>query len=58
MLSVQGKGILFHNAYIHASREERNKLNKKPRYRQSAIIFTATGIIFLLNAVEMIVRSG
>ncbi|PKM93110.1 MAG: hypothetical protein CVU84_17525 [Firmicutes bacterium HGW-Firmicutes-1] len=52
------KGILFNNAYLYASKEERNKMNKKPHYRQSAIVFVVIGIIFLLNAIEMIIRSG
>ncbi len=52
------KGILFNNAYLYASKEERATMNKKPHYRQSAIVFTSIGFIFLLNAVELLVRSG
>ena len=52
------KGILFNNAYFYASKEERATMNKKPHYRQSAIVFTSIGMIFLLNAVELLVRSG
>ncbi len=52
------KGILFNNAYLYASKEERATMNKKPHYRQSAIVFASIGFIFLLNAVELIVRSG
>ncbi|HSN66062.1 MAG TPA: DUF3784 domain-containing protein [Fusibacter sp.] len=52
------KGILFNNAYLYASKEERATMNKKPHYRQSAIVFASIGFIFLLNAVELLVRSG
>jgi len=52
------KGILFNNAYLYASKVERATMNKKPHYRQSAIVFASIGLIFLLNAVELIVRSG
>ena len=52
------KGILFNNAYLYASKEERATMNKKPHYRQSAIVFASIGFIFLLNAVELIFRSG
>lgn len=52
------KGILFNNAYLYASKEERATMNKKPHYRQSAIVFASIGFIFLLNAVELLIRSG
>ena len=44
------KGFLINNAYIYASKEEREKMNKKPYYRQSGIVFMFLGIISLLNA--------
>lgn len=40
------KGILLNNAYIYATKEERRTMNKKPYYRQSAIVFFQIGIIF------------
>ena len=52
------KGFLFNNAYIYASKEEREKMNKKPYYRQSAIAFVILGIIFLLNAINIIILSN
>ena len=44
--------LLFNNAYIWASKEERrkmneNKENKKPHYRQSGVTFLFLGIGFL-----------
>ena len=44
------KGFLFNNAYLYASKEERRRINKKPHYRQSAIVFSSFGIIFLVIA--------
>lgn len=52
------KGVLINNAYIYATKDERRKMNKKPHYRQSAIVFAFIGVIFLLNAIEMLIRSG
>lgn len=49
--SFREKGFLFNNAYIYASRQEREKMDKKPHYKQSAVVFLLIGIIFLLNAV-------
>lgn len=52
-LQFKGKGILFNNAYFYASKKERETMNKKPHYRQSAIILLLIGILFLLLAVEI-----
>lgn len=54
----QNKGFLFNNAYLYASKEEREKMNKAPHYRQSGICFVLIGIIFLVNAIEMIIKTG
>ena len=51
-------GYLFNNAYIYASKQKREKMNKKPYYRQSGIVFIMIGIIFLINAVEMVIDTG
>ena len=48
------KGFLFNNAWIYASEEERRTMDKKPHYRQSAIIFLLLGMVFLFNAVAVI----
>lgn len=48
------KGFLFNNAYLYASKEEREKMDKKPYYRQSAIAFLMIGIIFVINAIGAI----
>lgn len=52
------KGFLFNNAYLFASKEEREEMDKKSHYRQSAVIFLLIGIIFLLNTVQMIFNIG
>ncbi|MDE6852420.1 MAG: DUF3784 domain-containing protein [Lachnospiraceae bacterium] len=51
---LREKGLLLNNAYLFASREERQKLNKKPYYRQSGITFCLIGTLFLLDAVHII----
>ena len=50
--SFREKGFLFNNAYLYASKEKRATMDKKPHYRQSAIVFLLIGIIFLLNAIS------
>ena len=54
--SFIGKGFLFNNAYIYASKEEREKMDKKPHYKQSAIVFLLIGLIFSLNALAALLK--
>ena len=56
--SFMEKGFLFNNAYIYASKQEREKMNKKPYYRQSAIVFLLLGLIFLLNALAVLLEAN
>lgn len=52
------KGFLFHNAYIYASKKERETMNKKPYYRQTAIIFFLIGIVFLSLGFAILLDAG
>ena len=51
------KGFLLNNAYIYASKQEREKMEKKLHYRQSSVTFLLIGIIFLLSSVDMILQT-
>ena len=53
-----GKGFLFNNAYIYATKEERQKMNKKPHYWQSGIILILISIIFAIDAIETVLKTG
>lgn len=55
---LKEKGALLNNAYSYASEAEREKMNKKPYYRQSGIIFILIGVIFAVNAVEVKLMLG
>ena len=57
-LQFNEKGFLFNNAYIYASKQERETMNKKPHYKQSGVVFLLIGIIFLINAIDMILQTG
>ena len=56
--SFQNKGFLFNNAYIYASKQEREAMDKKPHYKQSGIVFVFIGMIFLINAIDTILQTG
>lgn len=57
-LQFNEKGFLFNNAYIYASKHEREVMDKKPYYRQSGSVFIMIGIIFAINAVDIILKTG
>lgn len=52
------KGFLFNNAYIWASKQKREQMDRKPHYRQSAIAFALCAAIFLFMALECVLFTG
>jgi hypothetical protein len=57
MKPFMNKGFLLNNAYLYASRQERETMDKKPHYRQSAIVFLLLGCIFLLNGLQVLLNA-
>lgn len=51
------KGFIFNNAYIFANKEERETMDKRPYYRQSAIVFLLIGIGFLIDIVQSLLKA-
>ncbi len=58
LLQFREKGFLFNNAYIWVSEDQRQSMDKKPYYRQSAIAFALAAAILLLVGVECIFNTG
>lgn len=58
ILSFYEKGFLFNNAYIYASKTERKSMDKKPYYRQSAIMFSAVALCMLLIGIAILVENA
>ena len=56
--SFRGKGFLFNNAYIWASKAERERMDKKPHYRQSAIVFCLLSAVFLVIGISTILQNS
>lgn len=56
--SFKEKGFVFNNAWLYASEQERGAMDKKPQYRQSAVVFLMAGIVLLLSAAEELLHSG
>ncbi len=55
-LQFSEKGYLLNNSYIFASKQDREKLNKKPYYKQSGVVFLLIGIVFLTIALDIIFK--
>ena len=47
--SFREKGFLLNNAYLYASKREREEMDKSPHYRQTAVVFLLIGFVFLFN---------
>ena len=58
VMQFKEKGFLFNNAYSWASKQEREKMDKKPYYRQSGIVFALCGAIFLSMALACILLTN
>ncbi len=52
------KGFLFNNAYILASKSQRERMDKKPHYRQSAIAFLGLSLIFITIGLSFIIKEA
>ena len=55
--SFQERGVLLNNAYLYASKEERVTMNKKPYYKQSAIIFCILSILFFVVGLSILLQN-
>ena len=56
--SFRNRGFLFNNAYIYASKEEREAMDKKPHYRQSAIVFLLLSIVFVVIGLSIVLHDS
>ena len=51
------RGFLLNNAYLYASRETRETMDKKPYYRQSAVVLCLVSGIFAVLGLSLILRN-
>lgn len=56
--SFTERGFLLNNAYIYATKEEREKMDKKPYYRQSAVVFCIMSIAFVIVGLSVLFRNS
>ena len=60
LLSIRSfleRGFLLNNAYLYASKEERKTMNKKPYYKQSAVVFCALSAVFLVIGLSLLFQN-
>lgn len=51
------RGFLLNNAYIYASKEERKTMDKKPYYKQSAVVFCILSVVFLVIGLSLLFQN-
>ena len=51
------KGFLLNNAWLYASIEQRTAMNKKPFYRQSAIVFCILSAVFIVVGLSLVLQN-
>ena len=56
IMHFKEEGVLLNNAYLYASKELREKMDKKPYYRQSAIIFCILSAVFLVVGLSLVLH--
>ena len=52
------KGVPINNAYLYASKEERKTMDKKPHYRQSAIVFLLLSLVFAVIGLSVVLQNS
>ncbi len=56
-LQFKGKMVLINNAWLYASKKERETMNKTPHYKQSGVVFMLIGLNFLIDAIGCIMHN-
>ena len=59
LLSIRSfldRGFLLNFADIYASKEDRKAMNKKPYYKQSAVVFCALSAVFLVVGLSLVLH--
>lgn len=51
--SFKEKGVLLNNAWLYASKEERERMDKTPYYRQTGVVFLLIGLMLVLSCLEV-----
>ena len=52
--SFKNRGFLLNNAYLFASKEQREAMDKKPHYKQSAIVFLLLSVVFIVIGLSIV----
>jgi len=56
--SLCQKGFLFNNAYIYASKKQREQMDKKPYYQQTGVAFILIGGLFVIFGLDVVFKTG
>ena len=51
------RGFLLNNTYLYASKEEWKTMDKKPYYKQSAIVFCLLSAVFFVIGLSLVIQN-
>ena len=54
--SFKEKGVLLNNAWLYASKEERERMDKTPYYRQTGVVFLLIGLMFVFSCLVAVLH--
>ncbi len=57
-LQFNEKMVLLNNAWLYASKKERETMNKTPHYKQSGVVFALIGVNFLIDAIGCMIHNS
>lgn len=58
IISLCKRGFLFNNAYIWASKKERETMDKAPYYRQTGVVFVLIGVMIAIFGLDVLLKTG
>ena len=51
------RGFLLNNAYLYASKEKRKSMDRKPYYKQSAVVFWFLSAVFIVIGLGLLFQN-
>ena len=54
--SFKNIGFPLNNAYIFASKQEREQMDKRPLYRQTAVVSVSIAVIYIILILEILLE--
>ena len=57
VLHFTERGVLLNNAWLYASKRERETMDRRPWFRRSAVVFCLLGAVFVVIGLSLVLRN-